>query len=53
MEAGDPSISLQVNPYMFTTALANLAKEKGAKVIYSFATQINYKENGKALNLLP
>lgn len=48
-EAGDPSNSAQVNPYMFTTALANLAKEKGAKVIYGSATQLNYKENGKGI----
>jgi glycine/D-amino acid oxidase-like deaminating enzyme len=32
-EMGDPSTTAQVHPYQFTTAMAELAEQKGAKVV--------------------
>ena len=51
-EAGDPSNSAQVNPYMLTTTLAKLAQVKGAKVIIGSATQLKYKEDAKGIQSL-
>lgn len=44
-ESGTPRNSGQVNPYMFTKTLAELAEEKGAKIVIGSATAITYKEN--------
>lgn len=38
---GDPRNTAQVHPYMFTTSMMDLAKEKGVKVIFGSATAIN------------
>ena len=43
-EVGDPRNSAQVNPYIFTSTLAKLAKEKGATIVYGSITGLNYKE---------
>lgn len=43
---GDPSNTAQVHPYMFTMAMAELAQEKGVKVVYGSATKINTSANG-------
>ncbi|KAF2640875.1 FAD dependent oxidoreductase [Massarina eburnea CBS 473.64] len=42
---GDPNTTAQVHPYQFTTSMASLAEEKGVKIIYGSAKQIN-KSNG-------
>ena len=51
-ESGTPSNSGQVNPYMNTTTLAELAVEKGAKIVTGPATAINYKENNQSIVLV-
>jgi glycine/D-amino acid oxidase-like deaminating enzyme len=43
-EMGDPSTTAQVHPYQFTTSMAELAEEKGVKVVYGSALSIT-KEN--------
>ncbi|KAH7117961.1 FAD dependent oxidoreductase [Dendryphion nanum] len=40
-EMGDPTTTAQVHPYQFTTSMASLAEEKGAKIIYGSATKIH------------
>ena len=42
---GDSSNTAQVHPYHFTTSMASLAKEKGAKIILGSVTQINSTAN--------
>lgn len=44
-EMGTPLTTAQVHPYQFTTSMAQLAEEKGVKVIYGSAKSIN-QENG-------
>ena len=39
----------QVNPYMFTKTLAELAEEKGAKIIIGSATAIEIKNDGQEI----
>lgn len=41
-EIGTPNNSGQVHPFMFTTALAKLAQEKGAQLVLGSATSIDY-----------
>jgi glycine/D-amino acid oxidase-like deaminating enzyme len=41
-EMGDPRTTAQVHPYLFTTSMADLAVEAGAKVILGSATAIDY-----------
>lgn len=41
-EMGDPSTTAQVHPFQFTTSMAELAKEKGAKVEIGSVTDIDY-----------
>ena len=48
-EVGNLSNSGQVNPYMYTTTLAKLAEEKGAKIVYGSAKQLKYKENNQGV----
>jgi len=45
-EMGDPTNTAQVHPYMFTTAMAELAEEKGANIIYGSATHVNTSLTG-------
>jgi glycine/D-amino acid oxidase-like deaminating enzyme len=45
-EMGDPSTTAQVHPYLFTTSMAQLAEEKGVKIIYGSATSINTGKDG-------
>jgi glycine/D-amino acid oxidase-like deaminating enzyme len=45
-EMGDPRTTAQVHPYMFTTAMVQLAEEKGVKIVYGSATSINTSEDG-------
>lgn len=42
---GDPSTTAQVHPYLFTTSMAALAEEKGAKIVFGTATRINQHAN--------
>lgn len=42
---GTPENTAQVHPYQFTTSMADLAQEKGAKIILGSVTSINYKSN--------
>jgi glycine/D-amino acid oxidase-like deaminating enzyme len=42
---GTPSTTAQVHPYQFTTSMAQLAEESGAKIIYGSATSINQEAN--------
>lgn len=44
-EMGTPETTAQVHPYLFTTAMAKLAEEKGVQVVYGSATKI-LQENG-------
>lgn len=48
-ESGTPSNSGQVNPYLFTKTLAELAEEEGAKIVIGSATALNLKENGQSI----
>jgi glycerol-3-phosphate dehydrogenase len=41
-EMGTPSTTAQVHPYQFTTSMADLAQEAGAKVILGSVTAIDY-----------
>ena len=40
-EMGTPDNTAQVHPYQFTTSMAQLAEEKGAKIILGFVTNID------------
>ncbi|KAL8946648.1 MAG: hypothetical protein Q9222_006982 [Ikaeria aurantiellina] len=44
-EMGDPSTTAQVHPYQFTTAMAELASQKGVNIILGSVTRINTAEN--------
>lgn len=44
-EMGDPSNTAQVHPYMFTTAIARLAEEKGLKVVLGSVSSIDKSDN--------
>jgi hypothetical protein len=44
-EMGDPSTTAQVHPYQFTTSMAALAEEKGAKIQLGSVTAIDYTGN--------
>ena len=48
-ELGIPSNSGQVNPYMMTTTLAELAEDHGAKIIIGSATAVDYAENNQSI----
>jgi glycine/D-amino acid oxidase-like deaminating enzyme len=48
-EMSDPGSTAQVHPYLFTTSMAQLAEEKGVKVIYGSATSINTTKDGNAV----
>ncbi|CAF9928812.1 hypothetical protein IMSHALPRED_007744 [Imshaugia aleurites] len=48
-EAGNPSNTAQVNPYMFTKTLAELAEDKGAKIIIGSATAVDYAEDNQSI----
>lgn len=45
-EMGDPSTTAQVHPYMFTTSMAQLAEDKGVKIVYGSAKQIDQASDG-------
>lgn len=40
-EMGDPDTTAQVHPYQFTTSMAKLAEERGAKIIFGAVTDID------------
>jgi glycine/D-amino acid oxidase-like deaminating enzyme len=44
-EMGTPLTTAQVHPYQFTTSMAELAEEKGVKIIYGSATDIGQENN--------
>lgn len=44
-EMGDPTTTAQVHPYMFTTAMVELAQEKGVKVILGSCTEIQQEND--------
>lgn len=44
-EMGDPNTTAQVHPYQFTTSMAELAQEKGAKVILGAVKSMDYSGN--------
>ncbi|KXL42511.1 hypothetical protein M433DRAFT_73257 [Acidomyces richmondensis BFW] len=49
-EMGDPSTTAQVHPFQFTTAMAELAREKGADVkTGTVVKEIKYSANGDAV----
>ena len=48
-EIGTPSNSGQVNPYILTKTLADLAEGKGAKTIIGSATAIDYAEDHQGI----
>ena len=43
---GDPSTTAQVHPYQFTSAMAELAYEKGVNIEFGSVTSINKDTNG-------
>ena len=43
-EMGDPKTTAQVHPYQFTTSMASLAEEGGAKIILGKVKSINQRE---------
>lgn len=43
-EMGTPDTTAQVHPYQFTTSMAELAEEKGVKIVYGSATGIEQKD---------
>ena len=45
-ELGDPTSTAQVHPYLFTTQIARLAEERGAKIILGSVTKINNNHDG-------
>jgi len=45
-DMGDPTNTAQVQPYMFTTAMAEMAQEKGVKIVYGSATGIKTSSDG-------
>lgn len=45
-EMGDPDTTAQVHPFLFTISMAQLAEEKGVKIIYGSATSINTVNGG-------
>ncbi|CAI6333643.1 unnamed protein product [Periconia digitata] len=47
---GDPSTTAQVHPYNFTTSMAQLAEEKGVRIVYGSATKIE-KAGGKVTGI--
>ncbi|KAL3417527.1 FAD dependent oxidoreductase [Phlyctema vagabunda] len=46
---GDPTTTAQVQPYQFTTSMADLATEAGAKVILGSVTNIDYASGVKSV----
>lgn len=49
-EMGDPSTTAQVHPFQFTTAMAELAKEKGADIrVGASVSSINYTADGQGV----
>ncbi|CAA9963777.1 FAD dependent oxidoreductase [Pyrenophora teres f. maculata] len=44
-EMGTPLTTAQVHPYLFTTSMAQLAEERGVKIIYGSATSINQEDS--------
>lgn len=49
-EMGDPSTTAQVHPFQFTTAMAELAKEKGVDIrVGASVKAINYTSDGKGV----
>lgn len=44
-EMGDPGSTAQVHPYLFTTSMAKLAEEKGARVILGSVTGVDHTED--------
>ncbi|KAI9832528.1 MAG: hypothetical protein M1819_004317 [Sarea resinae] len=49
-EMGDPDTTAQVHPYQFTTSMAALAAEKGAKILeHSPVQSINYNADKSAI----
>ena len=49
-EMGDPTTTAQVHPFQFTSAMAELAKEKGADIRTGAAvTSINYTSDGQGV----
>jgi glycine/D-amino acid oxidase-like deaminating enzyme len=44
-EMGDPSTTAQVHPFQFTTSMAELAQEKGAKIILGAVKSMDYRGN--------
>ena len=47
---GKPEDSTQVNPFLFTSELAKLAKDKGAQIIIGKAESLNYAPNGQRIS---
>lgn len=45
-EEGNPSTTAQVHPFLFTTSMADLAREAGAKIVLGRATSIERTEGG-------
>ena len=51
-EMGDPSTTAQVHPYQFTTSMAELAEEKGAKVILGRVVDIERSDTVKSVTYI-
>ncbi|KAL8833813.1 MAG: hypothetical protein Q9170_004073 [Blastenia crenularia] len=46
-ELGCPTNTAQVHPYLFTSKVASLAEEKGARFILGSASSINFTQDGR------
>ena len=51
-QVGTPNNSAQVNSYLYTTSMAKLAEQQGAKVLIGRATKINYSDDLKSITSL-
>lgn len=45
-EMGTPSTTAQVHPYQFTTSMAQLAQDRGVKLVFGSATDIKHSPSG-------
>ena len=48
-EIGNPCDTAQVNPYLYTTAMAKLAEGGGATIITARVSEINYSSDGRSI----
>jgi glycine/D-amino acid oxidase-like deaminating enzyme len=50
---GTPENTAQVHPYQFTTSMADLAQEKGVKIVIGIVTEIKSSSSGHSVSYTP